>query len=193
MELATTDEVGLKAFAFELWALKCNRRMPKVRQELAKLGKDVPTSTLNEWARSEEWALRARETMDAISPDMAYRTWTTVTLATNEAAEYMRELINGNYFPELSPEEIENLPFDPAPLVRIRAEAAKNMMFMNGWNPNSPGLANGKPTDLPDGRLKKKPSEMTMEELEAATQELIDRNVDEKQQRVEAAKKGRIR
>lgn len=193
MELATLDEKGLRAFAFELWALKCNRRMSKVRQELAKEEQDIPLATLNQWAKEEEWAIRAKEMMDYLEPDIAHRTWSTVTLATNEAAEYLREVINGNFFPELEPEEIENLPYDPAPLARIRVEAAKQMMFMNGWNPNAPGLTNGKPKGDGGQQLKKRPQDMTMEELELAAQELLDRTIDEKQQQIQAAKKGRIR
>jgi hypothetical protein len=190
MELATSDT---KQMAFELWALKCNRRMPRVRQELALLGEEVSLSTLNRWARDGEWSIKVRETFEQLMPDVEARTWATMSLASEKAADYLDNVISGNFRPEVDPETADDEdPFNDPAFARIRVEAAKQVLLMTGWSPSG-GFTKEKPHDPYQLKGEKPLSEYTYEELQELERQMVEGTVEQKQQKAEQVKKKRTR
>jgi hypothetical protein len=188
-ELMLTGSV--EETAFELWALKCNRRMDRVKRELSRLGHTVDLATLNAWAKEGEWAIRVRDNIERFMPEVEHRTWTTMALGGEEAADYLREAVRGNFFPELET-PLDELEFDPAPLARIRVEAAKQMLLMTGWSPNG-GLTKEKPFDPGAMQLAQDLKKLTPEQLFEREQAMIEKSMAEKRQAEEFARKKRIR
>lgn len=183
-ELATMDPT--QQLAFELWALKCDRRMGKVRNELRKLGHDIPLATLNQWAKQGEWAANVRPMFETIMPDTEARTWSTMSLASEEASWYLRNVISGNFWPELDELPEEERPadddpyFDPA-FVKIRADTANKVMLMTGWSPSG-GFTKEKPHDPYQLKTEKPLAEMSSDDLFRLEQERIEQITARKQE-----------
>lgn len=176
------DEEELRELAYQLWTFTCNRRMERVKDELAEQGYDVDVGALNQWAAEGEWALNVRSKLEAVIPDLSARTWATMAMAEEASADYLLSVARGDFFPGRDWEEDIN----PA-LIKVRADAAKNILHMTGWSPTGLNIKE-RPKDPYNLKVDKPFHELSDEELFAIEAQAVG---DEMERRLDATDKVR--
>lgn len=180
------DIEQLKEEAFQRWAFTCNRRMDRVREELLEdLGEDIEIEVLNAWALEGEWSISVRNKIEELAPDLTRRTWAAMAMAEEAAADYMLSVVRGDFFPGRNWEE----DIDPS-LIKIRMEAAKNVMHMTGWSPTGLNVKE-RPKDPYNLTTSKPLAELTDAELAALESGVVDAVQERKVSQSERVKKNR--
>lgn len=179
------DEVELRDLAFELWAFTANRRMSRVQEELAERKIEVSIEELNQWAAEGEWSINVRSKLESIIPDLSARTWATMALAEEESADYLLAVARGDFFPGRDWED----EIDPG-LIKIRADACKNILHMTGWSPTGLNVKE-RPKDPYQLKVDKPLHELTDEELFALERGAVDNEMDRRLENTEKIRKKR--
>lgn len=180
------EEHELRELAFEIWAFQANRRMKRVQEELADRGYEVEEAELNRWAAEGEWAINVRSKLEMVIPDLENRTWTSMALAEEQAANYLFAVTSGNMWPE-SPDWAEDI--DPS-LIKVRATVAKDILHMTGWSPTGLNVKE-RPKDPYNLKRDKPLEEMSYEELLALEKGRVEDEMERKLEQTDKVRKKR--